>query len=565
MDAKSLLPRFALLRRHDAFPPVVAFLALVLVLLVSMHFSNRPPVIESISPDVGYPGTVLLIRGSFFGARRGSSEVLIAGVRPSISSYLEWTDRRISVRVPDEVDSGFVFVAKGGERSNGKLFTNRNTIPVVLSGQAQPGQPFLQGISPSSGTVGTLIALKGQGFGATRAQSRVYFTPISAAGAGSGEASGDSGAAGVQQERFAGCECDFGYVNWSDTEIDLYVPDGAASGNVTVQTEAGTSNAQYFEVASPVGSETFTDKRGYQIRYGMQIGSVDADPDGTIDVWMPALADNLEQRNVQKVLDPQPLREDPRGIMRYRFEQMNPSSTYSIGITYYFDRYAHETQIDPSKVSAAYDTGSELYKRYTSPDALVPSDDPSVVAAAAAAVGSESNPYLKAQDLYLALLGRLAFSAAPSAAAPLDSLQSGSADSYAYALLFAAFARSVGVPTRPVAGYLVYGDKQTVRHYWDEFYLPGFGWVPVDPTLGSGAKFGDFPTVQDPRTYYFGNIDNQHIAFSRGVIDVQPLDPNGKTVRKDRMFSLQTIHEEASSGVRSYSSFWQDVQIIDWW
>ena len=565
-NKKPLLPPLREIIRHRAFVPSAVFVALVLALSLSSRFADHPPVIEGIAPEVGYPGMVLLIKGNYFGAARGSSEVSFAGDRPSTSAYLQWTNRRISVRIPEGATSGFVFVTKSNGRSNGVLFTNKSSLPVIVSAGPTPGLPFIQSITPASGTAGTLVTIRGQNFGFVRGQGKVYFTPVSVADQGQPAAQiPNSGSVAPAADRFTGCGCDFNYVNWTDKEINMYVPDGASSGNVTVVTDKGTSNSSYFEVAGPVGTKLYKDRRGYQIEYGMQISNVVADPAGTIDVWMPALSEDLSQRDIQRVLDPHPLWDDFRGVMRYHFDDLKPDTTYPIDITYYFDRYAVETHIDPAKVSAAYDSDRELYRVYTESDALVPSDDPTIVSRARSIVGGEKNPYLKALAIYDYLIDKLHYDATATTAGVVDSLSSGSADSYDYALLFTALARSAGVPTRPVAGYIVYGDKQTSRFYWAEFYVKDFGWVPVDPVLGSGVKFGDFPAVSDPRAYYFGNIDNQHIAFSRGVIQLEPLDPHGKTVRKNRMFSLQTIHEEASSGVSSYTSFWQDAKIVDWW
>jgi hypothetical protein len=62
-------------------------------------------------------------------------------------------------------------------------------------------------------------------------------------------------------------------------------------------------------------------------------------------------------------------------------------------------------------------------------------------------------------------------------------------------------------PSRPVAGYVVDDLGQSHRHYWAEFYLESFGWVPVDPYLGDGQKYGGFPMEEDVMSYYFGNLD----------------------------------------------------------
>lgn len=66
-----------------------------------------------------------------------------------------------------------------------------------------------------------------------------------------------------------------------------------------------------------------------------------------------------------------------------------------------------------------------------------------------------------------------------------------------YAHLLIAFSRSVGLNTRYVSGYVKTEDWQP--HAWVEIELPGYGWIPVDPTLGEIVMF-----------------DNSHIAMFYG-------------------------------------------------
>lgn len=553
------VPLVKRITRHRAFIPVTVFVVLVVVLLISARLTDHPPVVAAITPQIGSPGSILLIKGHYFGTKRGNSNVIIAGVRPSSSDYLAWSNTRISVRIPRQVDSGMVYVRRSNGRSNGKLFTNKSNIPVVVKTTSAPGQPHISSISPTTGGIGSKLTIVGKNFGKKRGSGKVLFAPISVS---------DQGLRVAQvgpKERFAGCDCSFMYSSWSNTKIVLYVPDGASSGNITVVTHRGTSNAQYFEVSSQVGTTTYRDKRGYQIHFGAQLSNVSTNRGGTIDLWLPDLSPTLAQRHIERIVEPKPTAGAPKGMMRFSFAKLEPKSSYSVNVTYYFDRYAMRTQINPTKVVDSYDTSRSFYKAYTAPGTLVPSTNTSVDKTAQKIVGSHKSPYTKARLLYQFVTQKMKYARGQGTGGALATLKSGSGDSYSLSLLYTALLRAVGIPARPVAGVLVYGNKQTVDHYWAEFYLPDFGWVPTDPALGAGAKYDGFPTRSDAADYYFGNLDNQHITFTRGVVRVQKLAKAGKTVHRPHSYSLQTISEEASPQVKGYDSVWDDVRVVDWW
>ena len=102
---------------------------------------------------------------------------------------------------------------------------------------------------------------------------------------------------------------------------------------------------------------------------------------------------------------------------------------------------------------------------------------------------------------------------------------------------------------------------QAFSHWWSEFYIENFGWIPVDIALGSGLEYKSFKNVEDPKTFYFGNIDSQHIIFSRGYNEVKPTLSGGHIVSRDRTFAVQSIWEESSAGTVNYSSLWNEPVI----
>ncbi|MGO9310660.1 MAG: transglutaminase domain-containing protein [Spirochaetia bacterium] len=543
--------------RSKVFIPTVVVAALVIFVLLSPRMAGSPPRLESITPTRGKPGDVMILSGRNFGNPRETSEVRISGISPTSQDYTEWTDTRISVRIPDEATSGIVYVLTKSGRSGGLLFISQSDIPQPASGATRPGDPYIVNkdspIQPSAARVGDLITIYGMNFGLEKGSSEVYFTWSGLQNA----AGGSLDLSNLVPAR----DYNLDYVSWSDREIRLRVPDGAASGNILVKSDKGTSNAAYFVVNRGAGSKTYSSARKYSVQYAMNVTVAAAAAENTLYLWMPRILPTPEQRTIESVAqDPAPLL-DTTAASLYSFTNLQKGGKYRVSMSWMFDRYAVATQVNPGDVPP-YATSTELYTSFTAPDPLVPSAASDVARAATLAVGGEKNPWLKARRIYDWLLAQVSYS--PTAADTVAALRTKKGNAFAYSSLYCALLRAAGIPARMVAGYLV-GDagQPTRRHFWDEFYVETLGWVPVDPTLGDqkmllpNAPAADF----DAHAYYFGNLDNQHIAFTKGLVEVNQMNPSGST-REDRDLPyLLSIHEESVGGLTSYTTSFDDLSV----
>ena len=545
------------LLKSKGFIPTVVVAGLLLVVLLSSRLTGRPPQIESITPKVAKPGDVMIVTGRYFGARRNTAEVRISGISPTSSEYGEWSDTRISLTIPEEAKSGLVYVSTPNGRSGGILFINREQIPVLAPGSAKPGEPYVNSIAPLAARVGEAITISGMNFGLEKGPSEVYFTCT--AGANAGDDSGFDLANLLPARQY-----NLDYISWSDREIVLRVPDGASSGNVLVTSDKGRSNSLYFEVLGGAGTKFFSAARKYAVEFGLTVRVSAAVGDNSLYFWMPRVIQTPEQRKVQLVSqEPAPMLDGGNGATLFSFSNLRKGGEEEVRTNYLFDRYAVETQVTPSKVPP-YDTASELYRAFTGPDLLVPSANPDIVKAAATAAGGEKNPYLKARRLYEWQLAQLAYASTVRDGDAVLAARMKRADAFGYASLYCALLRAAGIPARMVAGYLVRdAGEPTVRHFWDEFYVETFGWVPVDPLLGDEHSLIPlaFADGTDTKGYYFGNLDNRHVTFTKGLDVVSQLSPAGKTRRYRDLPWLLTIHEEIVGDITGVTVDFTDVAV----
>lgn len=135
-----------------------------------------------------------------------------------------------------------------------------------------------------------------------------------------------------------------------------------------------------------------------------------------------------------------------------------------------------------------------------SPEALIQSRDPSILALARRIRGTERDARIVAERInqwvHDSIADRVTFGV-PSA---VQVLRSRVGDCNEHTQLYVALARAVGLPARIAAG-LTYVDGKFYYHAWPEVLLAD--WVPVDPT------FGQFPADAAHLRFVIGGLARQ--------------------------------------------------------
>jgi transglutaminase-like putative cysteine protease len=184
-------------------------------------------------------------------------------------------------------------------------------------------------------------------------------------------------------------------------------------------------------------------------------------------------------------------------------------------VQFEFEHCEQHFVIEPERVGE-YDTEGALYREYTAScgNILV---TPEIEETAREVVGGETNPYLAAKKLNDYVVDNIAYSFTPHEALwPRGMAESvyvqenRFGDCGAQSMYFSALCRAVGIPARTTGGWQLFSGNFD-GHFWAEFYLPDYGWVPVDPTVAETADYIPALSEEEIRRFhdfFFANQDH---------------------------------------------------------
>ncbi|HUV24045.1 MAG TPA: transglutaminase-like domain-containing protein [Methanomassiliicoccales archaeon] len=287
---------------------------------------------------------------------------------------------------------------------------------------------------------------------------------------------------------------------------------------------------------------------------------------GTLQMWIPHPIMTSSQANVSVVsIEPQEYVVEGAdvhadlGLAYLEIPLEEIQGDIEVSIDFKFTEYQRSFKIDPEDVGE-YDRESPEYITYTksSPNIVV---TPEISDLARSIVGGEKNPYLQTQMIYWYIVNNMRYSFMPhlylsTAHIPESQYvhERGYGDCGAQSAYFCALLRSLGIPARDTGGWhLVPGIAAS--HYWAEFLIPGYGWIPADVTMAEIADWS-FDATEEERTtfkeFYFCNLDPYRYVIQKDV-DI-PMHPEPGD------FILFIMAHKGASGVCLTST--EDVELI---
>lgn len=554
--------KFLYLIRKYACVRFFIFICITGTLLGCIIFFSRFAVytnsISSVSPRLTCPGELVTITGKHFGNPSIHSWLSVGHTVIKSERCIEWTDTKIIFKAPDDLHEDLLYVVAKNKQGNAIMLANRSILPVSITHAPDENLPVIDSLDTDSANVGDVISIRGKNFGHSRKDSVVLFT-------GTQEALYAQNAA--DNMIYSGSQCselDFDYEFWSDREVRIRVPDAAETGNVVLITESGVSNPVLFRLKNRYGTKTYTDLRTYRLAAEVEISHFLAEKPNTFFLRIPIPQKTATQRMVTlDAVKPDPFVPFYQGASIYRFYNVDGESKIQIKQEYSVSRSRVETQVNSASLKRTVPKNPLLYAAYTEADELIPKENSSIKKTCRQIVGTETNPYNKARRIFAFLTSEITVQAASTfdmRRSAITALEEKKGGAYDLALLFCALARAAGIPAVPTAGLLVDQEQKAVVHWWAEFYIDGFGWVPVDPALASGVPFDT--GIEGKAQWYFGNLDAYHIAFSRGYQMQTPMLSAGKTIEKMRSYAFRSIWEESTPNISGYSVLWRVPKII---
>jgi transglutaminase-like putative cysteine protease len=351
--------------------------------------------------------------------------------------------------------------------------------------------------------------------------------------------------------------------------------------NLVAQKNKSSDHPKLKESTSP--GIIYRNPRVYNVDYTFELcpeqNNIDRSKD--LKLWIPVPREWDSQKAVKIIsVDPKPYStyKDPEHgnkMLYWDFGKKPIKTSYQVSIQYRFEAFETHAEVTADNIGV-YDKTSEEYNLYTGSSRIV-HITPQIKEMAKEAISNETNPYRQAALIFNFVSRKVRYYQHRMERGvgtdvllnfPLKDNDSG--ENYyeggcdQYHSLFVALCRAVGIPARPVAGFLMgaswvkekdlqpflqietelspeglAGTQHLIQskdammampHVWAEFYLPSCGWVPVD--LNIGRTFGylmvarlimskGFDVLIGPN---INKTDNEGYGFQWALIDAGRVD-----------------------------------------
>lgn len=234
-----------------------------------------------------------------------------------------------------------------------------------------------------------------------------------------------------------------------------------------------------------------SDQRDAQVRYTHQIKNFGPGNIQTLDIHVaiPKNRANQKIKDIQYNTKPASVETDnwSQETAHFKYSNIEPGSTINCVMTtraqifavrhYLFPEDAGNLAEIPDKIKNGYLENNEKYQI----------NHPYMQEILKQVVNQEQNTFWIARKIFNYLIENMYYERVGGWNTAPTVLKRGNGSCSEYTFAFIALCRAAGLPARYVGSAVVRGDDSSldeIFHRWAEVYMPGYGWIPVDPSGG---------------------------------------------------------------------------------
>ncbi|MCP6759779.1 MAG: transglutaminase [Fischerella sp. CENA71] len=239
--------------------------------------------------------------------------------------------------------------------------------------------------------------------------------------------------------------------------------------------------------------------------------------------WRIALPSDTDRQKVKHV-EPVglPFEEeiiDGQRVAVFKFDTLTPGERHMFGWKAVVEVRGIKYRLTPPDVEDIPELSPEYQTRYLVDDDELAMDTTIVRRAAEEAIGTETNLLRKMYSIRNYVYDQLSYGIKPHIDTPDRVLERGIGSCGEYVGVLLALCRLNGIACRTVGRYKcpTYAEHQHVplqpdyNHVWLEFYIPGFGWLPMESNPDDIGNNGPYPTR------FFMGLCWYHIEIGKGI------------------------------------------------
>ncbi|BAZ41747.1 transglutaminase domain-containing protein [Calothrix sp. NIES-4101] len=239
--------------------------------------------------------------------------------------------------------------------------------------------------------------------------------------------------------------------------------------------------------------------------------------------WHIALPSDTDR---QKVVSVEPIGlpfteqvTDGQRVAVFKFDALTPGERHVFGWKAILEVRGIKYRITPREVENIPELPEEFQTRYLVDNDDLAMDTGIVIRAAREAVGTETNLLRKMYNIRNYVYDHLSYGIKPYIDTPDVVLERGIGSCGEYVGVLLALCRLNGIACRTVGRYKCpnVADSQNVplqpdfNHVWLEFYIPGFGWLPMESNPDDLGYYSAHPTR------FFMGLCWYHIEIGKGI------------------------------------------------